>query len=359
MADPYLQPDGRTLRNRLGIVSDPARLQREETDRVMLREVELHVHGVPNARGFELVKAIHRHLFQDVYDWAGQIRTTSLTKLHHEGASARTTFTPPGDIERAGRAVFATIERENGLRGLSPEALAAALPPGFSALNAVHPFREGNGRTQRLVWEHVARQAGHELVFEGISKERMVAASIAGEQGDLEPLRRMFEELLDPDQRRALVTATRFLEQARAAGSTMDWNERYVSTTTPGQRYAGIFVGAAGRDFMLGSGSSIFIGRLADLPAGGAGLKPGDPVSFEAGRALVAWQNRVKPGPLSRALAAAAAQLRTEDDRPHTPIAGRVARAKKPSDTARAEPEPEAAPQPEPRPRGPSRDPSP
>lgn len=173
MADPYLQPDGRTLRNRLGIVSDPARLQREETDRVMLREVELHVHGVPNARGFELVKVIHRHLFQDVYDWAGQIRTTSLTKLHHEGASARTTFTPPGDIERAGPAVFAMIERENGLRGLSPEALAAALPPGFSALNAVHPFREGNGRTQRLVWEHVVREARHELVFEGISKERL------------------------------------------------------------------------------------------------------------------------------------------------------------------------------------------
>ena len=141
MADPYLQPDGRTLRNRLGIVGDPGGLQRQETARVTLRRAELRTRGLPDVEGFDLVKAIHRHLFQDVYDWAGQVRTTNLTKLHHEGASARTTFTPPDDIERAGRAVFAAIEREDGLRGLSPEAFAARLAPHVSALKVVHPFR--------------------------------------------------------------------------------------------------------------------------------------------------------------------------------------------------------------------------
>ena len=360
MADPYLQADGRTLRNRLGIVGDPARLQDEETVRVQLRRAELRTNGLPDARGFDLVRAMHRHLFQDVYEWAGQLRATSLTKLHHEGASARTTFTPPGEIERVGQAVFAAVDRARGLRDLAPPAFAAALAPHVSALNVVHPFREGNGRTQRLVWEHVARQAGHDLGFEGISKERMVAASIAGERGDLGPFRRMLEELLDPDRRRALLTATRFLEQARAGGSPMDWNERYVSTTTPGQRYEGVFAGAAGRDFMLGSGVSILIGQVADLPGGGAGLKNGDPVSFKAGRGPGARQERGGLSPLDRALAAATARLGPPaDERPPTPIAGREARVGTPSAQAPTEPQPEAAPRRDRRPRGPDRDPSP
>ena len=360
MADPYLQPDGRTLRNRLGIVGDPARLQDEETVRVQLRRAELRTNGLPDARGFDLVRAVHRHLFQDVYEWAGQLRTTSLTKLHHEGASARTTFTPPSDIERAGQAVFAAVERKGGLRDLAPPTFAAALAPLVSALNIVHPFREGNGRTQRLIWQHVARQAGHDLGFEGISRERMVAASIAGQRGDLGPFRRMLEELLDPDLRRALLTATRFLEQAWAGGSSMDWNERYVSTATPGQRYAGVFAGAAGRDFMLGSGASILIGQVADLPGGGAGLKNGDPVSFEAGRGPGVRQERGGPGPLDRALTAATAHLGPPaDERPPTPIAGREARVRMPPASAPTEPEPEAAPRRDRKPADPTRDPGP
>lgn len=283
MADPYLQDDGRTLRNKLGIVGDPDALQKAETLRVDFRSAQLKAENLPNAQGFELIKAVHQHLFQDVYEWAGKARITPLAKLHVEGEAGRTAFTRPDRIEQDAARVFSKLTAENGLRGLAPADFAKQLAPRVSELNAVHPFREGNGRTQRIVWEHVAKQAGHDLSFEGISRERMISASIAGSRGDHEPVRRMLGELLDPERREALVTATRFLENARLKGGSLEWNDRYVSTTTPGQTYKGLYAGAGGNNFILGDGDRIYIGKLADLPERGLGLTVGTKIEFQAG----------------------------------------------------------------------------
>ena len=69
----------------------------------------------------------------------------------------------------------------------------------MAELNAAHPFREGNGRTQRVFMEQLAHAAGHELDFTIVSKERMAQASIAAhEQGDPSMMRRMFDEISDP-----------------------------------------------------------------------------------------------------------------------------------------------------------------
>jgi len=282
MADPYLQDDGQTLRNRLGIVSDPERLQRAEIEYVELRMAELRTGGLPDAQGFALLTAVHHQLFQDVYDWAGQARTTSLSKLNVEGEAARTTFAAPDRIKAEVDAVFSKIASQDGLRGLSAPDFAGRAAQHFSDLNGIHPFREGNGRTQRIVWEHIARQAGHDLSFEPISRERMISVSIAGSQGDLEPARRMFGELLDPERRDALLTATRFLEAEHHRGSPVDWNDRYVATTAPGQTYSGIYAGADGKNFMLGAGDRIYIGKLDDLPGQGAGVRLGEQLLFTA-----------------------------------------------------------------------------
>ena len=162
----------------------------------------------------------------------------------------------------------------------------------------------------------------------------------------------------DPERRRALVTATRFLEQARAGGSTLDWNDRYISTTTPGQRYAGTFVGGDGRNFMLGAGANIFIGAVVDLPGGGAGLKPGASISFEAGHAAVARQDQSTPGFLELARTALAAHRQFEDERLPTPIAGRQVTLETPPGTTVAS-KPGEGPKPATRPRKPGRDPGP
>ncbi len=282
MADPYLQDDGRTLRNRLGIVNDPELLQRAETEYVELRMARLRTDGLPNAQGFALLEAVHHQLFQDVYDFAGQARTTSLSKLNVEGETARTTFTPPDRIQTEVDAVFAKVASQNGLRGLSAPDFANRAAQQFLDLNGIHPFREGNGRTQRVVWEHIAKQAEQSLSFEAISRERMVSVSISGSQGDPEPARRMFSELLDPERRDALLVATRFLEGQHLKGSPVNWNDRYVATTTPGQTYSGIYAGAGGKNFMLGAADKIYIGKLDDLPGQGAGVRLGERLAFRA-----------------------------------------------------------------------------
>lgn len=91
MTDPYLQDDGRTLRNKLGIWHSPQLLKQAEADLVAIRENELRRNGFPQAQGLELVKAIYRHLFQDVYDWPGVPSTTPLFKHNQAGQ--------PGDTD--------------------------------------------------------------------------------------------------------------------------------------------------------------------------------------------------------------------------------------------------------------------
>lgn len=69
----------------------------------------------------------------------------------------------------------------------------------MAELNAIHPFREGNGRTQRAFILQLAKEARHHLDFSVVSKERMIQASIAAnEQGDTSMMRRLFDEISDP-----------------------------------------------------------------------------------------------------------------------------------------------------------------
>jgi cell filamentation protein len=282
LTDRYLQEDGKTLKNKLGIVLDPETLAMKEAAIVFTRSLELYANGFPRAKGFESVKAIHRYLFQDIYEWAGEPRTIDLArKAYADGSADLQRFTKAAHIEREGCRLFNDLSAANHLRGLTREQFANKLTPFFGRLNQLHPFREGNGRTQRLVWEQVAQHAGHELSFEGISRERMVAVSIAGGAGDHQPAQRMFAELLDPQRSQALRTATRFLEAHRTPA--INWQDRYVATTQPGQAYAGTFVSTDGTHFMMHDGKSIYIGTRADLPEEGRAVRRGDPVSFRAG----------------------------------------------------------------------------
>jgi len=277
MSEPYLQDDGRTLRNKLGIERNPQELAKREAIYVARRILELRLNGLPHAHGFELVKATHRYLFQDVYSWAGLVRSTVLAREDYEGGHHHY-FLAPARIESVGKRIFEDLAAQNDLTGLGRSQFADALSGYFNRLNEVHPFREGNGRTQRIVWQHIAREAGHDLSFRGISKERMVAVSTAASQGDVAPVRRMFEELLDPERARALREATRFFEEHRS--KDFEWHDRYVATTAPGQSYKGTFVSSNNDHFIMHDGQRIFIGKKLDLPNAGADLARGDKLEF-------------------------------------------------------------------------------
>lgn len=125
--------------------------------------------------------AIHRHLFQDVYEWAGALRTVRISK----GGSA---FCYPEYIAQEMQTLFDELKSQNYLNGLSADEFATRAAHFLSTLNAVHPFREGNGRAQTSFLLLLADHAGYPLNLDKLVPERFMDAMIASFEKDEELL---------------------------------------------------------------------------------------------------------------------------------------------------------------------------
>ena len=217
--DPYLQPNG-TLRNKLGI-TDQALLSLAEADLVAARAKLLELNLPRPPFSFDTLKAIHHELFQDVYTWAGQARATQIGKREYDDPTSRVQmFAAPDTIEARANALFRSLTEQNFLAGTSRDGFAAGATAVFAELNAIHFAREGNGRTNRLLLSAMAADAGHTLAFDVITRERMIAVSVAAHEGDPSGVRRMFDEILDPRQVKAMRKAWIFCATAPCRGTT-------------------------------------------------------------------------------------------------------------------------------------------
>lgn len=266
VVDPYLQPNG-TLRNHLGI-ADAAKLAEAEDQITTVRQAILDKNGLDGPFDFDMLQRIHRDIFQDVYDWAGQPRVCNLRKgTFDDAASGEDEFVPFVLIAREAARIFTRLADKEELIDLDRTEFAIEAADLFVDLNNLHPFREGNGRTQRLFLKALATHAGHELAFDVITRERMIAVSVEGLNGDREPARRLFTEISDPDRVAALRKALDFLKSSRA----VSWNDLYIATTVAGQEYSGVLVGETSTDFMIRVHGDpqdwIAIGSVDDLPA--------------------------------------------------------------------------------------------
>lgn len=125
--------------------------------------------------------AVHHHLFQDVYDWAGQYRTVRTAK----GGNP---FCYPEHIDTEMARLFRRLSGDAFRSGTDFTVFAIAAAELLGELNAIHPFREGNGRTQLSFLHLVARRAGHKLDFNRIKPATFMRAMIASFHGNLEPL---------------------------------------------------------------------------------------------------------------------------------------------------------------------------
>lgn len=198
-ADPYLLPTG-ALRNRLGI-SDPATLEHAEKGLVDLRMARIDIDGPRGAFTFARLKETHRYLFQDLYDWAGEPRTVVLAKAEYD-QGARTIFVQPADIGRSGTEICGRLVGEqNELKGLSRSAFVDAVTKMFADVNALHPFRERNGRTQEAFVKALGRDAGHPIDLGAVTLEWMIRVSIEAAKGDQTAMRQLFTEATDPGSR--------------------------------------------------------------------------------------------------------------------------------------------------------------
>jgi len=184
--DPYTDPVTGILRNKLGLrtVGELEAAEREITHAalILLRES-------PARPTWDLAHlcTIHRRIFGDIYEWAGQVRTVAIAK--------GSLFCLPQYIESVAAGIFRALRGENSLHGLERRPFIDRLAHYLGEVNAVHPFREGNGRTQRAFFEQLAHEAGFAIDWQHLDAARNVGASAAIMHGDAEPMRKMLDTL--------------------------------------------------------------------------------------------------------------------------------------------------------------------
>ena len=138
---------------------------------------------------FEHYKAIHRFLFSDLYDWAGEVRTVNISKKG-------TQFTPAENIESQAALIFKRLQERKFFRGLPHNDFVEEIVDFYCVTNALHLFREGNGRTQRAFLTQLIRNAGYDISFADMDTELLMIATIQSAQGVTDMLKQIFVESL-------------------------------------------------------------------------------------------------------------------------------------------------------------------
>lgn len=187
MHDPYCYPNTRILRNKFGI-HDFDVLHDRERDLSNLRARELFENPIAGRFDFQHLRDIHKYLFQDIYDWAGEVRTVDVAKGD--------LFCRHFAIEPEARRIFGELKQEKCPKRLNVAEFGRRLAYYFVEINALHPFREGNGRAQREFIRQLAFQNNYYLSFMGVSKERMIEASRAGLKTNYKPAEELVLECL-------------------------------------------------------------------------------------------------------------------------------------------------------------------
>ena len=189
MSNPYLDPTTGILRNLLGCTTD-ADLSRAEGEIVAARQHQLRTNRIEGRYDLDHLQAFHRHLFGDVYPWAGDLRTVDI---------ARTVpFARWEHVQSYLDSVFDHLAAEDHRRGLDRDAFVLRLAHHLGEVNAVHPFREGNGRTQRAFFRQLAHDAGWSLHWSRIEPQENNTASEASLLGNQRPLELLIAKLVDP-----------------------------------------------------------------------------------------------------------------------------------------------------------------
>ena len=174
------------LINKFGI-KDEKKLSQMETLITTAKCKELEVNPIDGDFGFEHYKAIHRYIFEDLYDWAGQVRTASISKKG-------TVFTLPESIEPLAVRIFTGLQKENCYIGYDNDRYIESIVDFYCRTNMLHPFREGNGITQRVFLSQLIRHSGHDINFSTIDTDELMIATIQSANGIVDYLRNLFKE---------------------------------------------------------------------------------------------------------------------------------------------------------------------
>jgi len=183
--DPYAYPGTTVLKNLLNI-RDKGDLEAFEVEISTLRSEEPLPEGSFDPAHY---CSVHRHLFQDVYEWAGRYRTVRTSK----GGNA---FCYPENIPAQMEGLFSELHRGEVFRNRDRDLFLSEITRFLGELNAIHPFREGNGRSQLAFVGLLGAASGHPFDFQTLNREAFMPAMIASYHGNQQPLRVELQKLL-------------------------------------------------------------------------------------------------------------------------------------------------------------------
>jgi len=188
MSDYFTSHDD-VLENKLSI-SDPKVLKQLEEEIVSFRTAEVFSSFHAKAFDFECLKEIHRRLFSDLYEFAGKVRVVDMKRGDNAVPFCYVQFIEPEQTR-----IFGTLSQERELIGLEREAFINKLVWLASELNALHPFRDGNGRAIRCFLVLLAANAGYELDYSRVTKEELIEADIRAFCGEIGELERIMKKI--------------------------------------------------------------------------------------------------------------------------------------------------------------------
>ncbi|MDD4779563.1 MAG: Fic family protein [Tissierellia bacterium] len=164
----YCYPNSDILKNKFNI-KDQNSLNVAERELTSLRLAEIEVNQIKGVFDLQHLQDIHKYIFQDIYNWAGELRKVNISKVN--------VFCYSENIISYGKLLFQKIKEENYLMFLDENNIYERLSYYMSEINALHPFREGNGRAQRVFISSLGKTAGYEIDFNQVSNKEMIEIS--------------------------------------------------------------------------------------------------------------------------------------------------------------------------------------
>ncbi len=177
-------PGTHVLINKLGI-TDEKELNEVESMLTSSKSAKLFLMELKPDFGFPDYKEIHYQIFNELYDWAGKIRTIPISKM-------KTVFTAPDKIEDLGTRIFSRLKKEKYFVNYNRAAFVEEITDLYNSLNRLHPFREGNGRTEKVFITQLIHNAGYDISFDSVNSETLMIGSILAVSGSLDVLRDFF-----------------------------------------------------------------------------------------------------------------------------------------------------------------------
>ena len=166
-------------------IQDEEQLLKIEAGITLAKMAELERTPIGNTFDFDHYKQIHKYLFEDLYDWAGKTRTVDISKKG-------TQFTSADKIDTVAEACFDRLKSLDYFKNLDFDDFVDNIVDLYCSTNMIHPFREGNGRTQRVFISQLIRFCGYDINFSDIDTDELMIATIHAANGITDYLKEIF-----------------------------------------------------------------------------------------------------------------------------------------------------------------------